>query len=90
MLGGLFGKNISAGTVALRALHSGAPLCSAVIIAYLHCTLLPQVADVETQKAMMAWYHKKQEEQKVRPSSAIGMGPVLPYSKPHICVSGTC
>ena len=25
-----------------------------------------QVVDQDTQKAMMAWYHKKQEEQKVR------------------------
>lgn len=26
-----------------------------------------QVVDADTQKAMMAWYYKKQEEQKVRP-----------------------
>lgn len=28
--------------------------------------LLLQVVDADTQKAMMAWYFKKQEEQKVR------------------------
>jgi hypothetical protein len=28
-------------------------------------SLCPQPADAETQKAMMAWYFKKQQEEKV-------------------------
>jgi hypothetical protein len=35
-----------------------------------YCCLAFQVVDADTQKAMLAWYYKKQEEEKVRTSAA--------------------
>jgi hypothetical protein len=39
--------------------------CSQAVVWWCCCCCL-QAVDADTQKAMMAWYYKKQEEQKVR------------------------